>query len=97
MAKKNYSANDVTFVDGINKIIHLKNRMSYGCTKPPLEPNIVFSSYIDRLYSNLSSDLILCPYCFSGLNYNNFKDIDYDKCSTQSYKNQEKRLKTLNK
>lgn len=30
MPKKNYTANDPTFVDGVNKIIHLKDRMGYS-------------------------------------------------------------------
>lgn len=97
MAKKYYTANDSTFVDGINKVIHLKDRMGYGCTKSPLQPSVVFSSYIDRIYSNLGSDLILCPYCFSGLNYLNFKDIDYDECETKSYCNKQKCLEASEK
>lgn len=97
MAKKYYTANDSTFVDGINKIIHLKDRMGCCCTRPPLQPNVVFSSYVDRIYSNLKLDIILCPHCFAGLNYLNFKDIDYDECESKSDNNQKKRLETLNK
>lgn len=97
MPKKNYTANDPTFVDGVNKIIHLKDRMGYGCKKPPLQPGVVFSSYVNRLLFDLKSDLILCPHCFSGLNYYNFKDIDYDKCESQSSENKENGLKVLNK
>lgn len=98
MAKKYYTANDPTFVDGINKIIHLSERMKIsGCYKRPLQPNVVFSSYVDRIYSNLKTDLILCPHCFFGLNYLNFKDIDYDECESKSDNNQKKRLEVLNK
>lgn len=97
MPKKYYTANDTTFVDGVNKIIHLKDRMGCCCEKPSLQPSVVFSSYVDRLLSDLKSDLILCPYCFSGLNFHNFKNIDYDKCESKSYQNKENRLKLLNK
>ncbi|MGL5203219.1 hypothetical protein [Cetobacterium sp.] len=71
--------------------------MGCGCKKPPLQPAVVFSSYVDRLLYNLKSDLILCPHCFSGLNFQNFKDIDYDKCESQSSQNKENRLKALSK
>ncbi|MBC2855383.1 hypothetical protein H3N56_02600 [Cetobacterium sp. 2A] len=100
MPKKYYNANDAIYVDGINKIIHLKDRNGENCVLPPLKPSVVFSSYVDLLNYYLGTDHILCPHCFANLTFDNFKKVhgfNFDNCKSRSYNNQENRLKILNK
>ena len=100
MSKKYYDSNDPIFVDGINKIIHLSDRETELCIEhPPLQTG-VFNSYVSLIKYQLGTNLILCPYCFEGVTSENFQkvpELDFNKCIAISSRNENSRLKFLNK
>lgn len=85
-----YNSNDSIFVDRLNKVIHLKDRMGVYCSRPPFQMEVVFNAPLYRLSYLLSNDMILCEHCFKNLTFHNFLKIDnfdFDNCQSISYRN----------